>query len=111
MKLLLDENLSYRLVRLIEDIFPGSEQVKRLGLLGNTDTVIWEYAAQHGFCILTQDEDYAELSALRGAPPLVLLLRRGNQPTAAIAALLRQHQPAILATFLAPDSAIRCLTL
>ncbi len=66
MKLLFDENLSYRLVRLVNDLFPGSEQVRRLGLLGQTDQAIWIYARQHSYCIVTQDDDYAELSILHG---------------------------------------------
>lgn len=90
--------------------FPGSEQVKRLGLLGQTDQVIWAYARQHGYCIVTQDDDYEELSVLRGAPPRVLLLRVGNQATAQIAALLRRYHVQITAD-LAADSPIHCLTL
>ena len=110
MKLLFDENLSYRIVRLVNDLFPGSEQVKRLGLLGQTDQIIWTYALQQGYCIVTQDDDYAELSVLRGAPPRVLLLRIGNRSTAEIAALLRQQHAAIVES-LAADSPVHCLTL
>jgi predicted nuclease of predicted toxin-antitoxin system len=40
-KLLIDENISYRLVKEIEDIFPDSQQVKRLGLLGKEDYIVW----------------------------------------------------------------------
>lgn len=110
MKLLFDENLSYRLVRLVNDLFPGSEQVKRLGLLGHTDRAIWAYAHQHGFVIVTQDDDYAELSVLLGAPPRVLLLRVGNQPTHEVARLLRDRCH-VIEEALAPDSDIHCLNL
>jgi predicted nuclease of predicted toxin-antitoxin system len=43
------------------------------------------------------DADFAELAALQGAPPKVIWLRCGNQPTEAIADLLRQHADAIAA--------------
>ncbi|GAB3830573.1 DUF5615 family PIN-like protein [Hymenobacter jeollabukensis] len=110
MKLLLDENIFYRVVALIAAAFPGSEQVRRLGLLGRQDRLIWDYARQHDFVIVTHDDDFAELSALRGAPPKVLLLRTGNQPTAALAALLLRHQATIEAE-LAPATETYCLTL
>ena len=110
MKLLFDENLSYRLVRLIADVFPGSEQVKRVGLLRRTDKAIWEYARQHDFCIVTQDDDFAELSMLRGAPPFVLLLRTGNRSTSELAEVLRQ-QAALIREALIVGSETHCLTL
>ncbi|SMB95531.1 conserved hypothetical protein [Hymenobacter roseosalivarius DSM 11622] len=110
MKLLFDENISYRVVALLAEAFPGSEQVRRLGLLGKTDRLIWEYARQHDFVIVTHDDDFAELSTLRGAPPKVLLLRAGNLPTAAVAALLWRHQATIEAE-LAPATETHCLTL
>ena len=110
MKLLLDENISYRVVALLTETFPGSEQVRRLGLLGKTDRLIWEYARQHEFIIVTHDEDFIELSTLYGAPPKVLLLRVGNLPTAALATLLQQHQATIVAE-LAPGIDTHCLTL
>lgn len=110
MKLLFDENLSYRLVRLLADVFPDSEQVRRLGLLQKTDTIIWSYARQHGFVITSQDEDFADLSALRGAPPYVLLLRTGNLSTNELADFLRRNAAKIEEAF-APGNEVQCLTL
>lgn len=66
LKLLFDENISYRLVKKIEHLHAGSEQVKRLGLLAHKDGVILEYAKRNGFVIVTHDEDYDELSLLAG---------------------------------------------
>jgi predicted nuclease of predicted toxin-antitoxin system len=40
MKLLIDENLSYRLVKQLQEQFPGSEQVRRLGLITSRDAAI-----------------------------------------------------------------------
>lgn len=110
MKLLFDENLSYRLVRLLADVFPGSEQVRRLGLLQKMDTIIWAYARQYGFVITSQDEDFADLSAGRGEAPYVLLLRTGNLLTNELADFLRRNAAKIEEAF-APDTEIQCLTL
>lgn len=110
MKLLIDQNLSHRLVKPLQTLFPATEQVRRLGLTNQRDQHIWEYARQYGFVILTQDEDFAELSLLRGAPPKVLLLRAGNLPSQQVVDLLTRHHLRIY-TLLAPDSEVDCLEL
>lgn len=78
LRLLFDENISYRIVRKLDYLYAGSEQVKRLGLLSRKDGLIWEYAKRNNFVIVTHDEDYDELSALRGIPPKVIWLRTGK---------------------------------
>jgi predicted nuclease of predicted toxin-antitoxin system len=49
-KLLLDENLSERIVSRIIDLYPDSEHFKTLGLTNTDDAIIWEYAkANNGY--------------------------------------------------------------
>ena len=91
MKLLFDQNLSYRLCRNLADLFPGSEQVARAGLAEADDMSVWSYAGKSGLTVVTLDADFAELAALRGPPPKIVWLRCGNQPTALIERLLREH--------------------
>ncbi|MFZ4791677.1 MAG: DUF5615 family PIN-like protein [Candidatus Competibacteraceae bacterium] len=79
MKLLLDENLSRRIVSPITSHYPGSSQVALLGLERAADAAIWAYARQHDFIIVTKDSDFVDLSTLYGQPPKVILLRTGNQ--------------------------------
>lgn len=110
MKLLIDENLSYRLVKQLQEYFPGSEQVKRLGLATSRDTAIWDFARQHDFIILTQDEDFLDLSLTRGAPPKVVLLRTGNLPSKQVVSLLSSRH-LMIHTLLAPESDVNCLEL
>ena len=89
MKLLFDENLSYRLATQLADVYPGSVQVRDAGLLGAEDAVIWRYAVEHAFLIVSKDTDFYERSVLRGSPPKVIWLRVGNVSTRTIAGLLR----------------------
>lgn len=96
MKLLFDQNLSYRLPAMLGDVFPGSSQVRLLGLDRADDLAIWDFAARQGYGIVTQDADFAEMSAMRGSPPQVIWLRCGNKPTAFIEALLRAQAVRIL---------------
>ena len=89
MKLLFDQNLSFKLCTLLSDIFPDSAQVRLIGLDRATDREIWDYAVAHSFTIVTLDADFAELSALFGSPPRVVWMRCGNQPTIVVEKLLR----------------------
>ena len=47
MKLLFDENLSPKLVRLLEDFFPNSKHVRDVGLEAADDLLVWQYAIDH----------------------------------------------------------------
>jgi predicted nuclease of predicted toxin-antitoxin system len=97
MKLLFDENLSFRLCRQLDDVFPGSSQVRLAGLAEASDRAVWDYAGANGFTIVSLDADFAEWATLIGPPPKVIWLRCGNQPTEIIERLLRDHADAILA--------------
>ncbi len=46
MKLLFDQNISFRIIKKIQDIFPGSAQAKELGLIDTLDHSIWQFAKQ-----------------------------------------------------------------
>lgn len=60
MKLLLDENLSRRLVPSLQAVYPGSSQVDLLDLSGANDHAVWTYARAHDFAIVTKDDDYLD---------------------------------------------------
>ena len=82
MKLLLDQNLSHRLIEAIAPIYPGSLHVRSAGLDRATDDDIWRYARDGAFCIVTQDTDFLERALVVGTPPAVICLRLGNTSTA-----------------------------
>ena len=102
MKLLFDENVSPKLVLLLRDDYPGSAHVQDVGLGGAPDARIWDYAREHGFTIVSKDDDFRQRSFLEGAPPKVVWLQIGNAGTRAIAVLLRR-QSAQLADFESED--------
>ncbi|MBD2199737.1 MULTISPECIES: DUF5615 family PIN-like protein [Nostocales] len=91
MKLLFDHNLSPSLVDKLADIYPNSQHVVVLGLDRADDRIVWEYAQQTGFTVVTRDADFNELSVLRGFPPKVIWIRRGNCSTNQIEEILRSH--------------------
>lgn len=89
MKLLLDENLSDRIVYKIIDLYPGSEHVKTLALTNTDDGIIWEYAKANNFMVVSKDSDFHQRSLLYGHPPKFVYLRIGNSPTSKIVGILR----------------------
>ncbi|MFZ0964277.1 MAG: DUF5615 family PIN-like protein [Terriglobia bacterium] len=96
MKLLLDQNLSPRLLRTLEAVYPGSSHVRLVGLRDADDAVVWEFARDHGFIIVSKDSDFHQRSFLFGFPPKVIWIRRGNCPTADIEKVFAEHQSSIL---------------
>ncbi len=44
MKLLFDQNLSFKLCTLLSDLFPDSKPVRELGLDRSDDRVVWQHA-------------------------------------------------------------------
>ena len=109
MKLLFDQNLSFKLCPPLADLFPGSSQVRLLGLAQADDSVVWQHAKANAFVLVTQDSDFADMTALYGPPPKVIWLRGGNQPTHAIETLLRDHAQAIAA--FEQDTTATCLEI
>jgi predicted nuclease of predicted toxin-antitoxin system len=89
MKLLFDQNLSYRLVAALSAIFPDSAHIRPLGLMTAGDDAIWDYAKHNGFVIVSKDNDFLLRSLLLGHPPKVVLIALGNCPTRAVETLLR----------------------
>ena len=83
MKLLLDENLSRRLVPFLQHAYPGSNQVVLLGMESASDKEVWQKARDDGYVIVTRDADFQELSLVWGQPPKVIRLKTLNQSRAA----------------------------
>jgi predicted nuclease of predicted toxin-antitoxin system len=82
-KFLFDQNLSPRLATRLADLDRA------------LDLEVWEYTRKEGYVLVTRDVDFIELSTLRGFPPQVVRIRRGNCSTSDIESLLRLHSETI----------------
>ncbi len=109
MKLLLDQNLSPRLIRDLVDLFPESAHVRELNLQSASDIELWSYAAQHGFVIVSKDADFHQMSFLYGHPPKVVWIRRGNCSTAEIHRIIRERCGELVAFQADPEGAFLAL--
>jgi predicted nuclease of predicted toxin-antitoxin system len=99
MKLLLDQNISFRITSKIQDLFPGSKQVRDLGLENSKDSFLWNYANENNYCIVTFDGDFYDLGLIKGSSPKVIWLRLGNTSTQNVEIVLRKNYE-LIKTFL-----------
>ncbi|MFH0867296.1 MAG: DUF5615 family PIN-like protein [Bacteroidota bacterium] len=81
MKLLFDQNISFRLIKKISSLFPEAVSVKEVGLENSADSAIWNYAIANDFAIVTFDSDFYELNILKKPSPKIIWLRTGNTST------------------------------
>ena len=55
------------------------------------DPLVWDYAQDNGFMIVSKDVDMHDLSLVFGDPPKVVWLRLGNCSTSQVENLLRRE--------------------
>ena len=106
MKLLFDHHLSPTLIPRLADLFPGSEHVWNRKLHEAPDTVVWSYAREHEFTIVSKDADFSEISMELGFPPKLIWLQISNWSTDQVEELIRANASRILAL---PDAADRAI--
>jgi predicted nuclease of predicted toxin-antitoxin system len=91
MRLLFDQNISHRILKVLSERFLGSSSVKNENLINSLDKAIWEFAKESNYTIVTQDSDFNDLNLLNGFPPKVIWIRAGNIKTDELAKILEDH--------------------
>jgi predicted nuclease of predicted toxin-antitoxin system len=94
MKFLLDENISRRIIPLLNDSLGEITYLlsPKTGLVPPvSDHLVWKYAKENGYHILTRDEDFIKLSLLFGSPPKVVFLNTGNLTNQYLADIIRKN--------------------
>lgn len=95
MRLLLDQNLSWRLVSLWGEDFPGTAHVRDFGMTASSDAAVWTFARAQGFVIVSKDGDFDDARMFPGPPPKAIHLAVGNASTADVDSFLRARLTAI----------------
>ena len=95
MKLLFDENISFKIIKSIEKFFPESIHCRSITQEVLTDLQIWQYAKIHELTIVTFDSDFYEWMMLKGYPPKIVWLRMGNSTTDSIDNVLNEKSNAL----------------
>jgi predicted nuclease of predicted toxin-antitoxin system len=94
-KLLFDQNISFRTVNLLRISFPDAAHVKDFDLQYSTDKEIWNFAKDNNFTIVTFDSDFNDIATLLGHPPKIIWIRTGNTSSKNLASLLSTHLDSI----------------
>jgi predicted nuclease of predicted toxin-antitoxin system len=102
-KLLLDENVSDKVVARLSDLFPDCAHVKGVGLARADDATIADCAKTHDSLVLSKDTDFYQRCIALGSPPKFIWLRVGNCTTQAIVDLLRSEH-ALIRDFIASET-------
>ena len=104
MKLLLDANLSWRMIPVLKQHFDDCFHVDSIGLtVPAKDSEIWDYSLKNNLIIVTNDEDFIDFINVKGFPPKVVLLKTGNQSRLYITNLLIQRKNEILSLSTSSD--------
>jgi predicted nuclease of predicted toxin-antitoxin system len=109
MKLLFDQNISFRIISKLKSVFPDSVQVREIGLENSTDKEIWSYAKRNEYVIVTFDSDFYDFSLVWGSPPKIVLIKSHNQTTNYIAEILIDQEQTIRR--FSEDDTIACLEI
>jgi predicted nuclease of predicted toxin-antitoxin system len=88
MKLLFDQNISPKILKLLPSQLSNSQQVRFVGLENSSDMEIFQYARKNNYTIVTFDSDFIDLNGVYGTPPKIIYLNTGNLTTKNISVLL-----------------------
>lgn len=112
MKLLFDQNISFRVAMKLKNDLPDAANLKTLYLTNKSDLDLWHFAKQEGYTIVSFDADFYDLATLYGHPPKVIWLRIGNTSTDNLVRVLRNHADLIKAFITDKNySEISCLEI
>ena len=95
MKLLFDENISYKIVNKLSKLYPESSHVKFHNLMETNDQLVWEFAKNENYTIVKNDADFNDFSLVWGFPHKIIWLRTGNTSTKHIIELLKAEKQQI----------------
>ena len=97
MKLLLDENLSWRMIKLLTPIFTEVIHASELKIKQPADDIsIWDYAKKNGFTILSKDDDFEKIVLLRKTPHKLIYLKTYNLDTKKLVDLFLENKDKII---------------
>jgi predicted nuclease of predicted toxin-antitoxin system len=95
MKILLDQNLSFKLCSRLKDIFPEIIHTTEVSLETAADEEVWLYAKLNSCVLISKDADFIEKAVIKGYPPKIIWIKAGNCSTDKIEFLLRDNQKLI----------------
>ena len=97
MKILLDENLSWRIIKQLMPFFTEVVHASELKIIQPANDIsIWNYAKKNGFTIISKDDDFEKIVLLRKAPPKLIYLKTFNLDTNKLVDLILENKDKII---------------
>lgn len=91
MRILLDQNLSPKLVKRLADVLPGLERVYDHDLVGASESFLFDWAARSSVAaLISADLDFVHLAENLGPPPKVIRIEQCDFPSKIIEQILRR---------------------
>jgi predicted nuclease of predicted toxin-antitoxin system len=109
MKLLIDQNISKRIIESISDTFSDSIHVNSIASTTSTDNELWDYALKNEFILVTTDSDFFNHCIISDQSPKIILVQGEVITSNKMEWALRINQEAI-EQFIDEDPA-NCLTI
>jgi len=89
MKVLIDQNISQRILPMLAPQFDILDHVRQLGLTDAEDYDIFMFARANGYeAVITADDDFVKLINQFSEPPKIIWIRTGNCSTKVLSELL-----------------------
>jgi predicted nuclease of predicted toxin-antitoxin system len=96
MNLLIDANISWRIVKILNSYFSKVIHAKDLDVSQPAkDMEIWNFCKINEYTIVTHDEDFQKIILSKGAPPKVIILKTFNKNTLELANLILNQKDEI----------------
>ena len=95
----------------VETIFDEVVHVGDVGMEEVDDIIIWSYAHDGNWTIMSKDGDFADMALLYGAPPKVIRLRIGNRPWRTASNVVTENADAVRSFLANPESSLLVLSL
>jgi predicted nuclease of predicted toxin-antitoxin system len=96
MRFLVDAQLPPAVARWIADRGYDALHVADVGLMAATDTTIWAYAIEHGYTIISKDEDFARRRNVSKSGPAIVWICVPNQTTRVLLVWFESAFPNVL---------------
>lgn len=109
MKLLLDQNISYKIIKKLDKFFEEVAQVGRLGMAQTDDGMIWQYARTNNYVLVTFDPYFQERNIVAGHPLKIIWLKCRNTSTKNLVQVLTGSVEEIKAFYEDPE--LTCLEI
>lgn len=89
MNILIDANISWRIIKILNNYFTNVIHSRDLDVVQPAkDLEIWSFCNKNNYTIITHDDDFEKIILIKGSPPKVIILKTYNKNTLEISNII-----------------------